>query len=69
VRKLFGNIVRRNFQLRDEEILSIVCPINDGSSVCGVGIFSKGPAEVEKIMDEDSGVKAGIFTYMKSIQP
>jgi hypothetical protein len=40
-----------------------VCPINDGSSVCGVGIFSKDPYDVEKIMDEYPGVKAGIFTY------
>jgi hypothetical protein len=31
---------RRNFSLREEGKLSIVCPINDGTEVKGVGIFS-----------------------------
>jgi hypothetical protein len=54
---------RRNFKLRKEGILSIVCPINDGSGVTGVGIFNRNPDEVKKIMDGDPGVIAGIFTY------
>ena len=54
---------RRNFKLREEEILSIVCPIRDGSSINGVGIFNRGPDDVKKIMDGDPGVIAGIFTY------
>ncbi len=54
---------RRNFQLRNEGILSIVCPIRDGSEISGVGIFSSGINEVKGIMEEDPGVKAGIFTY------
>ena len=54
---------RRNFELREEGILSIVCPIRDDSDLDGVGIFSRSHDEVENIMKEDPGVKAGIFTY------
>jgi hypothetical protein len=54
---------RRNFKLRKEGILSIVCPIRDESDINGVGIFNRNPDEVKEIMDEDPGVIAGIFTY------
>ena len=54
---------RRNFALRADGVLSIVCPISDGSNVMGVGIFNAPLEEVQKIMDEDPGVKAGVFIY------
>ena len=54
---------RRNFQLREEGILSIVCPITDESGISGIGIFDRNPYEVKEIMDGDPGVIAGIFTY------
>ncbi len=54
---------RRNFSLREEGLLPIVCPVSDGSDVSGIGIFNAGIEETKKIMDEDPGVKAGIFTY------
>jgi len=54
---------RRNFKLREEGILSIVCPIRDESGVNGVGVFNGTPDEVKEIMDGDPGVIAGIFTY------
>lgn len=54
---------RRNFQLREEGLLPIVCPVRDESDVSGVGIFTATPEEVKKIYDEDPGVKAGVFTY------
>jgi hypothetical protein len=54
---------RRNFALRADGLLSIVCPIADGSAVAGVGIFNATADEVRKIMDEDPGVKAGVFVY------
>ena len=54
---------RRNFSLRADGVLSIVCPISDGSNVSGVGIFNAPLEEVEKIMDEDPGVQAGVFVY------
>jgi hypothetical protein len=54
---------RRNFSLRADRLLSIVCPINDGSDVSGVGIFDLDPDETAKVMDDDPGVKAGVFVY------
>jgi hypothetical protein len=54
---------RRNFSLRADGLLQIVCPISEGSGVNGVGIFNAGVEEVKRIMDEDPGVKAGVFVY------
>jgi hypothetical protein len=54
---------RRNFQLREEGLLSIVCPINDGSEYSGVGIFNASAEKTREIMEGDPGVAAGIFTY------
>ncbi len=54
---------RRNFALREDGMLSIVCPVIDGSDVRGIGIFNTGVEETRKIMDEDPGVKAEIFVY------
>ena len=54
---------RRNFALRADGVLSIVCPISDGSNVSGVGIFNATVEEVKKIMDEDPAVQAGVLVY------
>ena len=54
---------RRNFELRAAGRLSIICPIRDGTEVCGIGIFSTSPEETKRIMDHDPGVKAGVFVY------
>ena len=54
---------KRNFQLREEGIMPIVCRINDESNINGIALFKGNPDEVKKIMDGDPGVKAGIFTY------
>jgi hypothetical protein len=54
---------RRNFELRAQGVLPIVCPISDGSGVSGISIFNASVEEVRKIMDEDPGVKAGVFVY------
>ncbi|HKV70079.1 MAG TPA: hypothetical protein VJN62_02480 [Gemmatimonadales bacterium] len=54
---------RRNFELRAEKRLSIVCPVRDGSDVCGMYLFPGTPEETALIMEGDPGVKAGIFTY------
>ncbi len=54
---------RRNFALRAEGILAIVCPVNDGSDVTGVGIFNTSADETRRIMDDDPGVKAELFVY------
>ncbi|MGI8332241.1 hypothetical protein ACRYCC_19915 [Actinomadura scrupuli] len=54
---------RRNFALRADGLLSIVCPVGDGTEVSGVGIFNLGPEETSRLMDEDPGVQAGVFVY------
>ena len=54
---------RRNFGLLEEGVLSIVCPVRDESEVRGIYIFNTGAGEVRQIMDDDPGVKAGVFTY------
>ena len=63
IEKIIWEHARRNFTLRADGVLSIVCPINDESDVKGIGIFNAPVEDVKKIMDEDPGVKAGIFTY------
>ena len=54
---------RRNFALRADGVLSIVCPISDESNVSGIGIFNAPVEEVKKIMDEDPAVQAGVLIY------
>ena len=54
---------RRNFALRAEGVLSIVCPILDDSPLCGVGIFPGTVHEVRTVMEGDPAVQAGVFTY------
>src|SRR4030095_8059590 len=54
---------RRNFLLRNEGKLSVVCPVNDSSDVKGIGIFNSDLEETKKIMDGDPGVKRGVLIY------
>ncbi len=54
---------RRNFALRAQGPLAILCKIADGSGVIEVDVFNGGTEEVKKIMDEDPAVQAGIFAY------
>lgn len=54
---------RRNFQLRAAGQLAIVCPVPDDTAVCGIGVFTGTPDEVARLMDDDPGVRAGVFTY------
>jgi hypothetical protein len=54
---------RRNFQLREEGILAIVCPIRDGTEISGIGIFAANETVTTDIMREDPAVKAGILLF------
>ena len=63
VEKILWEHGRRNFSLRADGVLSIVCPVADGSGVTGLGIFNASLEEVKKIMDDDPGVKAQVFVY------
>ena len=54
---------RRNFALRADGSLLIVCPISDWSDVKGVGIFNAEVTETKETIDEDPGVKEGMLVY------
>jgi hypothetical protein len=54
---------RRNYALRAAGLLSIVCPIRDDSDMGGIGIFDTDPASVERILQGDPAVQAGVLTY------
>jgi len=63
VEKIIWEHGRRNFALRAQGVLSIVCPVFDESNVSGVRIFNADSDEVKSIMDEDPAVKEGVFVY------
>jgi hypothetical protein len=63
VKKIVWEHGRRNFALRRDGLLPIVCPISDEGEVSGIGIFNASLDETKKIMDGDPGVKEGIFVY------
>jgi hypothetical protein len=54
---------KRNFALRAAGVMPIICPVIDNTDLAGISIFDAAPAEVERIMSEDPGVQAGVFTY------
>ncbi len=54
---------RRNYSLRAEGLLSIVCPIRDGSDMSGICIFRASVEETKQIMDEDPAIQAGVLIY------
>ena len=54
---------RRNFALRQEGLLAIVCPATGDGDIRAVSIFNATVEATKKIMEEDPAVAAGIFTY------
>jgi hypothetical protein len=61
--KIIWEHAREIHALRVAGLLSIVCPVSDGSELEGIGIFNASVEEAKTLMDEDPGVKAGIFVY------
>ena len=54
---------RRNFELREAGLLSIVCPVVEDNDIRGIGIFNAGKEKVKEIMDGDPGVQQNVFIY------
>lgn len=54
---------RRNFGLRREGYLAIVCPVRDETPLCGLYIFSADVDTVTTIMERDPGVLSGVFVF------
>jgi hypothetical protein len=63
VSKIIWQHGKRNLALRTAGLMPIICPVADGSGVCGIGIFDASPEDVERIMALDPGVQAGVFTF------
>ena len=59
IEKIIWEHGRRNFGLRADGVLPIVCAVSDGSDVAGVRIFDATVVEVKEIMDEDPSTKPG----------
>lgn len=54
---------RRNFELREKGLLSVVCPVTDESNLKAIGIFNADNLTTKQLMEEDICVQAGIFTF------
>jgi hypothetical protein len=63
INKIIWEHGRRNFSLRADGLLSIVCPVTAETGVAGLGIFNASAEETKKIMDGDPAVQAGVFVY------
>ena len=63
VKQIIWEHGRKNFELREEGLLSIVCPIAEENEIRGIGIFNADKEKVKEILDEDPGVQKGVFVY------
>jgi hypothetical protein len=54
---------RRNFALRADGVLSIVCPANDGGEIAGIGVFNASVEETRAIMEGDPAIQAGVLEF------
>ena len=63
VAKLIWAHGKRNYALHLAGLMPVVCPVSDGSGVTGISIFDASPEDVDRIMANDPGVRAGVFTY------
>jgi hypothetical protein len=41
----------------------VVLPVPNGSDICGFGVFTGTVDETVAIMNDDPGVRAGVFTF------
>ncbi len=54
---------RRNFGLRRQGDLAIVCPVGDGTPLSGLYIFSTDAEAATAIIQGDPGVRSGVFVF------
>lgn len=54
---------RRNFSLKADGLLPVVCPVRDETEVAGIGIFTSDAEETKKILRGDPAIEAGILVY------
>jgi hypothetical protein len=63
VAKIIWAHAKRNYALHLAGLMPVVCPVGDGSGVTGISVFDARPEDVDRIMANDPGVRAGVFTY------
>jgi uncharacterized protein YndB with AHSA1/START domain len=54
---------RRNMALAEAGLLSVVLPVTDDTDLAGIGIFAATADDTNAIMQDDPGIRAGIFRY------
>ena len=54
---------RRNMQLVAAGLMPIVLPVLDDTDVAGLAVFAASPGDTRAILEDDPGVRAGIFTF------
>ncbi|HEX2903172.1 MAG TPA: SRPBCC family protein [Jatrophihabitans sp.] len=54
---------RRNMALVEAGLLAVVLPVGDDSTLAGAGVFTTDAQQTRAILDDDPGVRAGIFRY------
>jgi hypothetical protein len=54
---------RKNFTLLADGLLSLLFQVDDNSELSGISIFNASLDETKEIMNEDPGIKAGVFVY------
>jgi hypothetical protein len=54
---------RRNFELREKGLLSIVCPVSDETDLKGIVIFNANQEQTKEIMNGDPSIMAGVLTF------
>lgn len=63
INTLIWEHARRNFALREEGILSIVCPVSDETDIKAIGIFNADEEKTRQIMEDDICIKEGVFVF------
>ena len=63
LQKIIWEHGRRNFALRADGLISIVCPVTEETSLSGLAIMNTSVAEAQKLMEEDPAIQAGIFAF------
>jgi hypothetical protein len=53
---------RRNMQLQDAGILSVVLPVRGDNDLAGIGVFGRSRDETTAIMNGDPAIAAGVLT-------
>jgi uncharacterized protein YndB with AHSA1/START domain len=54
---------RRNMALVEAGLLTVVLPVIDDSAVAGYAVFTTDMETTRRVIDDDPGVRAGIFGY------